>query len=381
MITQADFDAVVIGGGITGAATAASLAIAGKRVAIVDRARCGAAGATSLTGGIVRTYDRDSHITQLASRATSELRTTAVGRIMQRALSKTGVLHALPFSEEEAVKDAISQFASPTYPMTLLSRDRANEMAGFSQSTSDRLYLWEREGGRSDALFAVRSLLAAVRANGLVLEGHHIQDISGRFGDVRVQLCNGVLRAKVAVIAAGPWSALLHRALPIANNTIPLVRFWSPKPIFFPVIDAVAGTYALPIDSGFVQVGSSVRSYGVSAEFPPRPSIHHVSDARNRFSAMTGWPSASLLPLDSSVGVDGYSADGRPICGFVNEGDGIYVTAAMSGIGYKLAPAIASIATADILAALSSRTMDEPSLHYLRPNRFTVAAIPAEAQP
>ncbi|RZF27678.1 FAD-binding oxidoreductase [Paraburkholderia sp. UYCP14C] len=380
MTTRADFDAVIVGGGVTGVAIAASLGIAGKRVAVIDRARCGAAGATSLTGGIVRTYDRDSCITHLAARAIAELRTTAVGRIMQRALLRTGVLHAVPLAEEGTVKDAISRFSSSTYPMTLLSRDEAIKMTGFVGGAPERLYLWERDGGQADAVLAVRSLLATTRTNGLVLEGHQVQGISGKLGDVQVRLRNGVLRTKIAVIAAGSWSTLLRTELPIVNHTIPFARFWSPQPLAFPVIDAIAGTYARPLGSSLVQVGSSVRSYGVPADCIPSPSIHQVNDAYERFSAMTGWTSSPRSALDAGVGVDGYSADGRPICGFLNESDGIYVAAAMSGIGYKLAPAIASIATADVLAALSSRTNDEPSVHYLRPNRFVTTAIPAEVQ-
>ncbi|PNE59683.1 FAD-binding oxidoreductase [Paraburkholderia fungorum] len=379
-MTQADLDVVVVGGGVTGVAIAASLSVTGKRIGIIERTRCGAAGATSLTGGIVRAYDRDRCVTHLASRAITELHTTHVGRIMQRALSRTGVLHAIPLSQEAAVRSAISRFSSSTYPMTLLSRDEAVKLTGFVEGAPERLYLWEPDGGHADAILAVRSLLATIRTSGLVLEGHQVLGVSGKFGDIEVRLRNGVLRAKVAVVAAGTWSRSLCTALPIVNHTIPFVRLWSPKPLAFPIIDAVAGTYARPLGYGIVQVGSAVRAHGVPPDCIPSPSIHQVNDAYQRFSAMTGWNFTPQLALDAGAGADGYSDDGRPICGFLNEHDGIYVAAAMCGIGYKLAPAIASIATADISAALSSRTNDEPGLSYLRPIRFRVAASPVEAQ-
>lgn len=370
MATQPMFDVAIVGGGIVGAAIAAALASSGKSVAIIERARCGAVGATSLSGGIVRVFHSDPCITHLAHRAVHELQSTPIGRIVSETMNETGVLHVMAASHESLVNDAITEFSSVAYPIKLLSHADAARLTGFATKDEGKLYVWEPVGGQADAMLAVRALLAKVRSTGLVLEGQYVHSISGSLGDIEVRLRNSVIRSKVGVVAAGPWARALRPELPIVNRTIPFARFWTPQSLTFPVIDAVAGTYARPLNAHVVQAGSSIRTVDVPADCIPSASKREASDAKSRLLAMTGWtPSIELLGTE--IGVDGYSSDGRPICGFLDEGGGIYASVAMCGIGYKLAPAIAAIATNDILAALSSGQHEEDSsLNYLRPSRF-----------
>lgn len=62
-----DYEIAVIGAGITGASIAAKLCSAGVSVALIDKGAASSLGASGYSGGLVRLYDSDPLLMELAA--------------------------------------------------------------------------------------------------------------------------------------------------------------------------------------------------------------------------------------------------------------------------------------------------------------------------
>ena len=374
---ELDCDVAVVGGGVLGATIAAALVDRGLRTALVERGGCGAQGASRHSGGIVRLYDADPVLMALARHSLHCMRARPFGEEFGRSLARTGVLYRAPAAQAEAVQAAIAAAADAHHPVRI---GAAPDAGAWGAPRDGRLDLWEPQGAVGDVRMAVRSMANRVQRDGLLLENVAVRAIEddGPHGAVLL-LERGRLRCRIVVVAAGPWAGRLQPGLGVQARTIPLVRLWAREPARMPVIDAVAGSYVVPLSGRLVQVGSGIRHAAAQPEDLPAPGAAQRADALHRLAQVSGLTETGPV-LDVLDGCDAYSPDGRPLVGFAGAGSPVYVAAGMCGIGFKLAPGVADIAAYDIgmrLGGTSPRMADPWTA--LRPARLREPA--PEGQP
>jgi glycine/D-amino acid oxidase-like deaminating enzyme len=368
---ELECDVAVVGGGVLGATIAAALVDRGLRTALVERGGCAAQGASRHSGGIVRLYDPDPVLMALARHSLHCLRARPYGEEFARSLARTGVLYRAPAAQAEAVRAALAAGSDPHHPVHI---GRAPDAGPWGEPRAGRLDLWEPRGAVGDVRMAVRSMANRVQRQGMLLENFPVRAIASEAPQrALLLLAHGRLRCRIAVVAAGPWTGTLLPRLGVQARTIPLVRLWARAPARMPVIDAVAGSYVVPLSGRLVQVGSGIRHAADQPEDLPVPGEAQRADALQRLAQLSGVDEPGPV-LDVLDGCDAYSPDGRPLVGFVDDEQPVYVATGMCGIGFKLAPAIADIASHDIglrLAGASAGIADPWAA--LRPTRMQPA--------
>ncbi|HEY0524807.1 MAG TPA: FAD-binding oxidoreductase [Stellaceae bacterium] len=382
---QPSFEAAVVGGGIIGATMAAALVDGGIRTVLIDRGACGGQGASRYSEGIVRLYDPDADIMALAASSGDCLGSTRFGRVFDPTIKRGGVIYADAPSAADALGKAATQYSSNEYPMGLLAGDDVRRVTNFLDARPDRVVLYEPRGGASDVRASVRLMANFVRSGGgAVLENAWVKHVGREKGGARLILNQGAIDAEIVVLAAGAWSASLLPELGLHTRTIPLVRLFASRPLSLPVIDIVAGTYAVPLAGNLVHVGvgPQVRQAASMPEELGPPLGGEDRDALRRLSELSGrqenGPVFDVLP-----GLDSYTADGRPAIGFLGEDDPRYVAAGLSGIGYKLAPGIALHAARQIAERLGRRPPAagrEDLLAPFAPGRLSGSATPRSSE-
>ncbi|MBM2576926.1 FAD-binding oxidoreductase [Jannaschia sp. Os4] len=223
------FDAIVLGAGVIGAATAYELAKDGLRVCVVDKGAVGG-GSTSSSSAVVRTFYSTHAACALAHEGFHAwdrfadhvgrvpgpvARLYARGAVVMKTPGNDGLRGAMamsrdlsiPYDEWDAARLAE---ALPHYDLASYAPCRRPEDAGFAEPNGARIegaVFWPRSGWVDDPQLAARNLMdAAVREGAAVRRG---TVVAVRRGDrvEGVTLDDGTrIDAPVLVLCAGPWS-------------------------------------------------------------------------------------------------------------------------------------------------------------------------------
>lgn len=376
---MSEVEAIVVGGGIAGACTAAMLTELGVETVLIDAAACAGRGASAYSGGIVRLYDPDPVMMELGRLALHARRARRFGRIFDTAIRRTGVLYRAPEGEADAIRDAMHRLGDEGSPWRFLSRAQLSRLTDFVLPQREKLDLYEQEGGHSDVRLATHAMAHLVRENGLVLEHTRVVRLSrSDCGLMEAHLSSGaILRSRVVVVATGAWTGGLIDGLPVEARSIPLALIEMNGAPRLPVIDAPAGTYALPVGSSVLAIGCGLRSSGSAPEELLPTTAMHEADSLEKLAALTG-RQRPATPLAVLNGFDSYTPDNRPLLGFVgeDEDDRVYAITGLAGLGFKLAPALAELAAHEIRGRLRGVGPAPTKLaEAFRPQRF--AAPPA----
>lgn len=210
---QLDVDVVIVGGGLTGAACAASFAAAGVRIALVEADRIGS-GATAAAPGLVR-EDFDASFQQTA--AACGLRAArALWQGMRRAsLDLAAALRRYGIRCELAPQDFLRVAPRDGDAVRRLRREYdARRAAGFDHTWMTAAALARATALDAGAAIRTRGFVldpfraclglvaaAAERKNALLFERTPVTRIRATRKDVEVVTAKGALRADAVVIA------------------------------------------------------------------------------------------------------------------------------------------------------------------------------------
>ncbi|MBA6118044.1 NAD(P)/FAD-dependent oxidoreductase [Pseudomonas putida] len=346
-----DFQVAVIGAGITGASLAAQLASQGLDVALIDQGSPASRGASAYSGGLIRLYDRDPLLMEMTARALKAMAGPVFTSAYAGALRQSGVLYRAGLEQQLALDMAIERYASADYPM--------HRVQGYGpyKARADRADLFEARACTADVRQITARLCGLVRQQGLVLEHCQVQDIDWQAdGSACLSLTGERLRCRLLVLACGAWTTGLLPQLDLQTRAIPLARVLTDQDWSLPVIDAPMASYAIALSGHIVQSGCEPRDRASLPEELAGPDARHMLDACQRISHLR--PQAKARVLDILPGFDCYSADSRPVLGFVDDTRALYVATGMSGVGFKFAPAVAEIAAEQIGRYLSGVTSE-----------------------
>ncbi|RMQ47779.1 FAD dependent oxidoreductase [Pseudomonas cichorii] len=379
-----DYEIAVIGAGIVGASIAAKLSSTGVSVALLDKGAAGALGSSGYSGGLVRLYDTDPLLMELAAYSIGLMEEGIFATTYSSALRRTGMIYRAAPDQLETIWSAIRQHAKVRYPMHLVGTHELDGVHYPHCHKDARVNLFEPRASVGNVRQAVASLSNVVRQSGLLLEHSEVQSIDCRSShDVRIELGNATLRCRAVVVAAGAWS---ERLLPgmdfgLQTRSIPLARVMTENTWLMPIIDAVTQTYGIPLTRNIVQTGCGLRETGALPESLPRPDERHVLDASQRVQQLSASATdSSISVLDVLPGFDSYSPDGRPLLGFCAPYSPIYLATGMSGLGFKLAPGIAQIAYDQLRSHLAGQELNQ-DWKALSPARVQANATGPSVQP
>ncbi|MBC3952394.1 NAD(P)/FAD-dependent oxidoreductase [Pseudomonas folii] len=346
-----DYDVAVIGAGIVGASIAARLSTAGLAVALIDKDAAGAGGASALSGGLVRLYDPDPLLMDLAAFSIGLMEDAIFAGTYARALQRSGAIYRAAPEQMDDLCRAIEQHASPRYPMRLIA-SRELDGGQFPLCPDQaRVNLYEPHACIGNVRLAAQLLADVVRRNGLLLEHCEVRAIDCKSPhEVHIRLGESTLRCRAVVVAAGGWSRQWIPGLQLETRSIPLARVLTDTAAGMPVIDAVSRSYLIPLTRQVVQTGCGFRDTQQSPDDLPATDLRNRQDAIERVRQLTGCSHPEVL--DVLPGLDSYSPDGRPLLGFVGEDSPVFVATGMSGLGFKFAPGIAQIAFEHMLRHL-----------------------------
>lgn len=340
-------DAVVVGGGVIGSASALALARRGARVTLVERGEL-AAGASGRNHGLLFT-PTDPVLVPVARATTALYQEVAAGAPVPIRLDRApiGVLLAAGEDEAEREAGAAEAEAAAACGVAVDRLDGPGVRHAEPAVSEDVVEGWLLDDGRrldpaaltvSMALLA-REAGAEVRrhqaARALLTEGDRVRGIATD---------EGLIPADAVVVAAGPWSGPLLRDAGVRLPTVG-ARGWlvhmeggpgAPSRIVeragwhpLPDQEAVAPSLASDLAAGGAgpNVGSLIHpavdgsvlaggSRQVTAE-PEDPSVPALI-ARRAIELLPGLADHPVLA--SWSGIRPMSPDGRPMVGEVREG-------------------------------------------------------------
>ena len=335
---------IVIGGGITGATIAANLSVQGQQVTLLEKETVGSNGATKYSGALFRLFDPDPEIVKLARASIELMEHSRVGQVFAMGLRRNGILYACEKSQsnEDAITACIAQYSDALYPLQQVSAQAACDLSnGCYSNDNERTLLYEPKGGYGDIRKTARDLASLVRSYGnLVLENVQVDEISSTTCGVTVRCAQYVLEADYLVLASGAWARQLAGQLPIDTRSIPLASLRTRRESPIPIIDTQTGTHVIPLQGGYYQAGSKIRTCAKDPESLRYESNLIVADILDRLKgSRLDHSEADVVTV--LEGFDSYTADGRPVLDFVDEHQRCIAATGFCGVGYKIALAVA----------------------------------------
>jgi glycine/D-amino acid oxidase-like deaminating enzyme len=393
---------VVLGAGVHGLSTAYHLADEGADVVVLERSRVGA-GATGISGGIVRNFYLSAAMNELVRRSVEifELDPGLFG------FRQVGYVAVVPEAQAAELELIAQQHAAIGYDSTLVrgdaaTREHMTQLLSDWRATGSTALLHERRSGWANAQQTLGALAGMARTAGArVVEGVEIIGFDGS----AVETTAGRIACEALVIAPGPWARDVWRLLelpPRLGGRVPF-HYWQVREGEFsarsaaldprdPVVHLDAdvpvdgmptpwGIYFRPGVGGGVALGGLPLALDDDCELDPYGPSHPelgltdpafdaavtgaLSWALGRF-ADAGWSGTSFAAQTC------FTPDSYPIVGYVR--DNVYAVLD-SNHGFKLL-ALGQLAASELLGR------NESALEQFRLDRFdNAAAHPASASP
>ena len=349
------FDAIVVGAGLNGAATAYFLAAKGfGEILVVDADTIGA-GASGAAVGLLRSHYDNRHETELAAKSLPYFRnwTETVGGSC--GWMPTGFFRFVEPDELSNMQSNVAVQREFGEPVEILSAAEARRIAPEFDIEGVGAVVYEPASGTADNLEATVSMLRIACGRGVELwpftRAIAVETRNGRVQGLATT--RGRMAAPIVVLAAGAGCKALAAScgieLPLVEKTIRVAEIIPPRSIRLSVsyMDPISDSWIAPRPQGRAIVAVPP-SPGMSG--PPNPNF-------SREEAANGLPPvAKRLPAIGDATLvrwwgrsDCFAPDGKPIIGAVDGVEGLYLNTAGAGKGHKVAPA-AGLALSELIA-------------------------------
>ena len=386
-------DVIIVGAGITGCATALSLAEAGAKVEVIERYHSGAmASGWTLAG--VRQSGRDPAEMQLAKAAVKIWETLDSHLDTMTGYRQSGNLRlARTDNETQVIRDMVRFQALGGLPIELLDNQQARAIAP-ALSKEFLLASWCPTDGHADPSQSVKGFQKAAERLGVKFQskttvtgiGTNVANGCRQFN--AIETASGPIAAGTAMLATGVQTNQLLEDLGVyIPMTTPLVSAFQTVPLttsLGPVIGVANGDLAvrqqidgrLRFTGGAEQLNANLDlSEEYPAVYPPATSISRVISLVS-----------SVLPFVSQTpicriwgGLLDLTPDALPVLDSVPSIDGLYIAAGFSGHGFGIAPAVGEAMANKILGKESIISLDAFSFgrfnHYSESSQNSTPAL------
>jgi sarcosine oxidase len=375
--TMSDFDAVVIGLGVTGSAALYALARRGLRVVGIEQFvpghdRGSSHGATRVIR--LSYFEHPSYVPLL--REAYEGWRALEAASGQRLLTITGILEAgLP--DGELIRSTLQSAQLHALPHDIMPAKELMQRFPAFQVPADFVGVYQPDGGFLAAEPAVAALIRlAADAGAHVQSETHVSGIEPLGDGVRVTTASGIVDAKRAIVAAGPWLPRLLPALPVRLRVTRQVLGWfNPKdadafrignfPVF--LVESRHGVhYGFPVHdaTGFKVAKHHHFDESVDPDAVDREISQRDENAIRNFLA-EHLPAANGPLREAKTCLYTMAPDGDFIIDALPSALQIIVASPCSGHGFKFAPV-----TGEILADLATSGTTSRDISRFRIGRF-----------
>ena len=365
-------DAVVVGGGLVGAAVAYELSVAGLEVVLFD---AGVPGRASDAGAGIASpqtlHEPDDDWFRFGAAAAVYL------RALVHRFAEDGVeLGAHAFAECGALVLALAEHEDPWFEeQRRLAMGRDAHVAEITPDEARALFPplrrpWRALHSPGSARVDGRQFTAALRAAALARGARLVEDgvrAIGRRGaeSLTVTTAGGSdVDCGAVVIAAGAWSGAIApggAALPVTPTKGEIVHVAAADaagtPLDtgrWPIVQPVLNFYLVPWPGGRVACGGT---FDPGAGFDVRPTAAGVRDLLRECTAIApGLADAAVV--ETRVGLRPTSPDGRPLLGPVPEVPGLHACTGHGADGLLLGPYSASLVAAGIVGGVVPKALE-----------------------
>ena len=375
-------DAVIVGGGVTGASIAFHLAGLGmRRILVLERKFVGAGG-TGRSVGIIRQLYPTAETTQMVRASLAVFRSfaDAVGGVS--GYVGCGALIGVSPGMRAGLQARVDQQRALGVKAEMLEPSELHRVEPRIDPSGLGAVLYEPESGYGDPSAVTAGYADAARRRGVSIEqGAEVVEVL-KEGDRVSGVATSTERvaAPIVVNAAGLWSPRVAR---MADLTLPIVIGRHPvfiveRPSTFGsahmvYMDLAGGSYVRPETGGLTLTGSLTDD---EAQHPMDPELLGSEAGFEEASVVLARTAQALPGLAdarlsrSYAGAFDITPDWMPILDESSLG-GFFIAAGMSGHGFKLAPMVGAM-----VAARITGTASPISLVPFRLDRFRDAANP-----
>ena len=349
-------DSLVIGTGIIGVATAAAIAELGCQVTMIGPGP-GAPSATRHSGGLIRAYDPDPRMRELAIRSYRLLWGHPDERVRGYGFRRTGLLVLLNPSDLDEAARGVGELRAAGIEAYLISRAEIRER--WRDITVDDVAgaVWEPGGGYTTSLAAASAFRARALRLGADTWYGRVTGVSPHGRGILAETQWGPVTARIAVVATGSGVPDLRNRGGVTIG--PSARVKRIRYGYFDAVgrrlpavaDLVTGMWGRPnIEGESYLTGRPSDEWDVSPS--GGDSLTHEEISYIRSGAIRRWPwLADADYLGGRFGADLYGGDG-PMLGLVCADLPVVAAGVFSGGGVKSAPAAGEEVAAAVRAFL-----------------------------
>jgi glycine/D-amino acid oxidase-like deaminating enzyme len=362
------YDAVVIGAGIMGCATALELAQRGLSVAVLEKSSIGA-GSTGSSSAIIRQHYSNPTTASMALHSLRVFQNFKEAVAGESGFTQTGFLVLTPEKDVEGLRANVKLQRDLGIQTELLDRDEILSRWPYLEGNGLVEAAYEPESGFADPGLTLQGYVQASRALGArYFQDTRVTGVQMKKGRVQtIDTASGKFSSPLVINCAGPWGAQVARLagieVPINPCRVQVAFFRRPEAYAagHPVVaDFIHAVYWRTETGGLTMVGlidPEEENYVVDPDaFNEKPDFDFILDAGNRL--------VSRFPaLEASESAGGFASlyaitpDWHPLIDEIIPGSGFYICAGFSGHGFKLGPAVGLI-TADMVMGKQTPGMD-----------------------
>jgi len=367
-------EVIIIGGGVHGASLAFHLSQRGVKPILLEKNFL-ASGATGRSSGLVRMHYDTELDSQLAWKSFSYFRNWEQMVGGDCGFVRTGFIQIVAREHADHLRANVLMHQRIGIPSLVVTADDVRRLAPSFRTDDFDIAAYEPESGYAAPSDTAMSLMNAARARGArLIQGCEVTGVQMAGGKVKgLQTTQGDFAAPVVVNAAGPWAG---KIIQLAGLDIPcdtwrhdvMVIKRPPEigPTHPTVIDFPGEMYFRPERGGLTLVG--LEDGNPLGESPDSDTDHartgFVERAIERICARI--PAMEKGHLHSAhSGYDGITPDQHPIAGDT-EVEGFYLDCGLSGMGFKIAPAV-GLCMAELILDGKTTTLD---ISDFSPSRF-----------
>jgi sarcosine oxidase, subunit beta len=368
-------DIVIIGAGVMGASIAFHLAQRkAGRILVVDKEHAGHGG-SGRSSALIRMHYSFAPEVQLAlvSLGMFERWQDLVGEAP--LFHKTGFVRIVHPNETSRLKHNVEMQLALGVSVKLISQAELQELAPDWVVDEVEVAAYEPDSGYGDGAVVANDFLNRAREMGVAYSPRtRVTSIKIDTAQVRgVQTDQGEIAAPIVVVASGPWTRPLVRAV---GYDLPIETEYHQVAILknapgmngggCACIDSITATYFRPDGPDKFLVGDFYGKRPVDPDdFPQRASDESLEELIER-ACRRIQKLENAEVMRGVTGVYDMTPDCRPLLGEIPGVAGLHVCAGFSGMGFKISPAI-GLVMSELLMDGASKTVD---IRAFAPNRF-----------
>jgi sarcosine oxidase subunit beta len=353
-VAAQSFDAVVIGAGVNGAATAFQLVKKGMRdILVVERGTL-AGGPTGASSAVVRQHYGHEATARMAKDSLTFFQNFEELTGGNADFKTCGVVVVGSEEKLATVREVVAMQQRIGIRTQMVDRDSILELEPDMYMEDIAGGAWEPEAGYADPVGTTASLMRSAIAGGAKVQYEtSVVELLVESGSIKgVMTTQGPIHSNIVVVAAGPWTPLLALSvgmeIPIRASRHPVLVYGHPsgrRPEHI-LFDLNQIMYSRPEGADMTLVGTLDIAHSQDDadpdDFDRQPTLDEVGAWGQML--MTRFPEYTDIEIRRGwCGIYEYSPDWHHVIDELPTAQGCWIVCGTSGHGFKLGPAVGDI--------------------------------------